>query len=41
VERLVARLAGDGSMARPDLDALDEVALGALLDARLDGALAR
>jgi NAD(P)-dependent dehydrogenase (short-subunit alcohol dehydrogenase family)/acyl carrier protein len=39
VERLVAHLAGDD--AEPDLDTMDEAALGALLDMRLDGALAR
>ena len=39
VERLVAHLAGDD--AEPDLETMDEAALGALLDMRLDGALAR
>jgi NAD(P)-dependent dehydrogenase (short-subunit alcohol dehydrogenase family) len=39
VERLVAYLAGDDT--EPDIDTMDEAALGALLDMRLDGALAR
>ena len=37
----VAYLAGDLTAAKPDLDTLDEAGLAALLDARLDGVLAR